>query len=77
MEGDGSVQLSAVCSVLWCVVVCGEEPPVVGLDIPSSEELTSIYNVSVQIAQYSYRVSSDGRTRCRSSFDFITKGSIS
>ena len=23
MEGDGSVQLSAVCSVLWCVVVCG------------------------------------------------------
>ena len=23
MEGDGSVQLSAVCSVMWCVVVCG------------------------------------------------------
>jgi hypothetical protein len=23
VEGDGSVQLSAVCSVLWCVVVCG------------------------------------------------------
>jgi hypothetical protein len=23
VEGDGSVQLSAVCSVMWCVVVCG------------------------------------------------------
>ena len=23
MEGGGSVQLSAVCSVMWCVVVCG------------------------------------------------------
>ena len=25
MEGDGSVQVSAVCSVLWCVVLGGGE----------------------------------------------------
>jgi len=77
VEGGGSVQLSAVCSVMWCVVVCVGVVSMNSSDIPSSEELTSIYNGSVQIAQYSYRVSSDERTRCKSSFASITKGSIS